>query len=72
MLRLLTNRRLPKDIASFEALQHAFFPDRYELRDELPRGSLDTLLREFGPKTQALATFEICSVPNSLFSLPSW
>mmetsp|Transcript_22334 Transcript_22334/g.51768 ORF Transcript_22334/g.51768 Transcript_22334/m.51768 type:complete len:507 (+) Transcript_22334:103-1623(+) len=68
MLRLLTNRRLPSDVESFEEVRSAFFPDRYELRDELPRGSLDSHLRDFGldrngtPHTagsDALATLEL-------------
>ncbi|CAE7542860.1 caf1 [Symbiodinium natans] len=68
MLRLLTHRRLPSDFAAFEELRASFFPDRYELRDELPRGSLDSLLRDFGverygtPHTagsDALATLEL-------------
>jgi len=68
MLRLLTGRRLPANLSYFEELQVSFFPNRYELRDELPRGSLDSLLREFGvercgtPHTagsDALATLEL-------------
>lgn len=68
MLRLLTNRRLPANMTYFEELQSNFFPDRYELRDELPRGSLDSLLREWSverhgtPHTagsDALATLEL-------------
>ncbi|CAE7645383.1 caf1, partial [Symbiodinium necroappetens] len=68
MLRLLTHRRLPPDYTAFEELRSSFFTDRYELRDELPRGSLDSLLRDFGverygtPHTagsDALATLEL-------------
>lgn len=68
MLRLLTGRRLPANLSYFEELQISYFPNRYELRDELPRGSLDSLLREFGverhgtPHTagsDALATLEL-------------
>lgn len=68
MLRLLTGRRLPANLSYFEELQISYFPTRYELRDELPRGSLDSLLREFGVErhgtphsagSDALATLEL-------------
>lgn len=68
LLRLVTAWPLPKDLKSFDAMLMAFFPQRYELRDELPRGSLDSLLREYGierigtPHTagsDALATLEL-------------
>eukprot|EP00440_Ansanella_granifera_P069964 gb/GFBE01075908.1/.p1 GENE.gb/GFBE01075908.1/~~gb/GFBE01075908.1/.p1 ORF type:complete len:551 (+),score=112.64 gb/GFBE01075908.1/:1-1653(+) len=68
ILRLITNWHLPPDENSFDELRDAFFPVQYELRDELPRGSLDSLLRDFGierhgqPHTagsDALATLEL-------------
>lgn len=68
ILRLITNWRLPPSLDAFEELQAAYFPNRYELKDVLPRGSLDSLLRDFGverngkPHTagsDALATLEV-------------
>ena len=49
MLRLLTNRRLPKDIASFQALQHAFFPDRYEFGS--PSRQRENMMSSWLPRT---------------------
>lgn len=68
VLRLITNWRLPPNLNAFEDLQAAYFPNRSELRDVLPRGSLDSLIRDYGverigkPHTagsDALATLEL-------------
>ncbi|CAE8609847.1 unnamed protein product, partial [Polarella glacialis] len=68
ILRLITNWPLPQDVSDFDEMLATFFPQRYELRDEMPHGSLDTLLHKFGverfgtPHTagsDALATLEL-------------
>mmetsp|Transcript_63438 Transcript_63438/g.112787 ORF Transcript_63438/g.112787 Transcript_63438/m.112787 type:complete len:463 (-) Transcript_63438:100-1488(-) len=68
ILRLITNWRLPKDLNAYEDMRSSFFPQRYELRDEIPKGSLDSLIRENGVERQgsphtagsdALATLEL-------------
>lgn len=68
VLKMITGWPLPQDVARFDNLLDSFFPRRKELRDALPRGSLDTLARERGidrigmPHTagsDALATLEL-------------
>lgn len=68
LLKLLTSWPLPPDVATFEQRVEAFCPRRKELRDQLPRGSLDSLIRDRGvervglPHTagsDALATLEL-------------
>eukprot|EP00931_Biecheleriopsis_adriatica_P092294 TRINITY_DN66115_c0_g1_i1.p1 TRINITY_DN66115_c0_g1~~TRINITY_DN66115_c0_g1_i1.p1 ORF type:complete len:504 (+),score=96.99 TRINITY_DN66115_c0_g1_i1:123-1634(+) len=87
ILRLITNRRLPLDVEGFENLRTTFFPERYELRDDFSRGSLDSLCSDFGverhgtPHTagsDALATLELYQEakreggPRRLKHAPSW
>lgn len=68
MIRLLTGWNLPVTLSEYNVMLEAFFPRRYELRDVLPRGSLDSLARDHGvvrcglPHTagsDALATLEL-------------
>ena len=68
LLKLLIGRPLPYDVASFDELLAALCPVRHELRDVLPRGSLDALLGAFGLErlgpahtagSDALATLEL-------------
>eukprot|EP00927_Polykrikos_kofoidii_P022601 TRINITY_DN21034_c0_g1_i3.p1 TRINITY_DN21034_c0_g1~~TRINITY_DN21034_c0_g1_i3.p1 ORF type:complete len:449 (-),score=60.99 TRINITY_DN21034_c0_g1_i3:125-1471(-) len=68
LLKLLTSWPLPGDAAAFESLLAFFCPTRDEIRDTLPRGSLDSLIREHGvervgsPHTagsDALATLDL-------------
>mmetsp|Transcript_127439 Transcript_127439/g.284983 ORF Transcript_127439/g.284983 Transcript_127439/m.284983 type:complete len:360 (+) Transcript_127439:148-1227(+) len=68
LLKLLTDRPMPLDAASFEALLDSLCPCRHDLRESLPRGSLDSLLMaysvdRFGAAhtagSDALATLEL-------------
>jgi len=68
LLKLLTSWPLPSDVSAFESALTAFCPRRRELRDTLPRGSLDSLIHDRGvervgaPHTagsDALATLEL-------------
>jgi len=46
LLKLLTGQPLPRNVAAFDAALAGLCPQRYELRDWLPRGSLELLLQE--------------------------
>lgn len=68
LLKLIRRWPLPQDVVDFDTVLAAFFPRRHELRDALPRGSLDSLARDFGVKrygqphtagSDALATLEL-------------
>eukprot|EP00930_Biecheleria_cincta_P007895 TRINITY_DN109199_c0_g1_i1.p1 TRINITY_DN109199_c0_g1~~TRINITY_DN109199_c0_g1_i1.p1 ORF type:complete len:643 (-),score=129.33 TRINITY_DN109199_c0_g1_i1:22-1950(-) len=68
LLKLLTGRPMPSDVVSFDELLASFCPMRHELRDSLPRGSLDSLLKLYslerlGPAhtagSDAMATLEL-------------
>lgn len=68
ILKLLTGWPLPEDVVAFDVMLTAFFPQRFELRDALPRGSLSVLSFDNGvermgtPHTagsDALATLEL-------------
>mmetsp|Transcript_132424 Transcript_132424/g.342577 ORF Transcript_132424/g.342577 Transcript_132424/m.342577 type:complete len:391 (-) Transcript_132424:85-1257(-) len=68
MLKLLTGQPLPSNLYSYERLLDALCPSRQELRDHLPRGSLDGLLAAHGVErcglahtagSDALATLEL-------------
>jgi CCR4-NOT transcription complex subunit 7/8 len=48
LLKLLTGRPMPHTMASFDGLLAALCPLRHELRDTLPRGSLDSLMAAHG------------------------
>jgi len=68
VLKLLTGQALPSNLYSYERLLDAICPVRFELRDHLPRGSLDGLLGPHGVErcgrahtagSDALATLEL-------------
>eukprot|EP00928_Gymnodinium_smaydae_P024758 TRINITY_DN1993_c2_g1_i3.p1 TRINITY_DN1993_c2_g1~~TRINITY_DN1993_c2_g1_i3.p1 ORF type:complete len:440 (+),score=88.80 TRINITY_DN1993_c2_g1_i3:148-1467(+) len=68
LLKLLTSWPLPSEVTAFDLALAAFCPRRRELRDALPKGSLDSLIRDRGiervgmPHTagsDALATLEL-------------
>lgn len=68
LLKLVTGNPMPYDINAFDELLSTLCPTRKELRDLLPRGSLDALLgshglRRLGPAhtagSDALATLEL-------------
>lgn len=68
LLKLIRRWPLPQDVSDFDTVLAAFFPNRHELRDALPRGSLDSLARDYGVKrfgaphtagSDALATIEL-------------
>lgn len=68
LIKLLTGRPLPSDVVSFDELLASCCPVRHELRDSLPRGSLDSLLtlyslERLGPShtagSDAMATLEL-------------
>lgn len=68
LLKLVTGNPMPYDINAFDELLSTWCPTRKELRDLLPRGSLDALLgshglRRLGPAhtagSDALATLEL-------------
>ncbi|CAE8695381.1 unnamed protein product, partial [Polarella glacialis] len=47
LVKLLTGRPMPADLASYEKILSWFCPKKHELRDSLPRGSLDSLLATY-------------------------
>jgi len=68
LLKLVTGNPMPYDIAAFDEMLSSLCPTRKELRDLLPRGSLDALLGSHGLKrvgpahtagSDALATLEL-------------
>jgi len=68
LLKLLTGQPLPRSVAAFDAALAGLCPQRYELRDWLPHGSLEFLLQEHRLERQgsahtagsdALATMEL-------------
>lgn len=68
LLRMLTNKPLPKQLCEFEEALAANCPSRRELRDWLPHGSLERCLQEHGilrkgtahtAGSDALATLEL-------------
>lgn len=49
LLKVLTEGRpLPREHSSFDTALASFCPRRYELRDQLPHGSLDSIARKHG------------------------
>jgi len=68
LLKILTDSPLPADVGDFDATLAAFCPSRYELRDQFPRGSLESLVKQRGIQrsgvahtagSDALATLEL-------------
>lgn len=68
LLKLLTSQSMPSDLDSFDHLLGTYCPHRNDLRDTLPRGSLDSLMFRHGIErigaahtagSDALATLEL-------------
>lgn len=68
LYKLLTEQRLPLEQSSFDECLASLCPRRYELRDKLPLGSLESLVQEHGlmrcraahnAGSDALATLEL-------------
>jgi len=55
LLRMLTREKLPQNSGGFDNSLAHFCPRRYELRDELPHGSLDSLASKHGLQRRGLA-----------------
>jgi len=75
LLKLLTGGPLPCELSAFDAALAAFCPRRHEIRDQLPHGSLESLVKQRGIQrsgvahtagSDALATLELFQFAVSL------